>query len=134
VTRAEMEARRLSALPDLQSSISSTILSERYGVSRMTIGRWRAALRSGVSLKLRRSAGRPCRMTPEQELKIQSLAEGSVLTTAQWAKMIWYHTRIRYSSDHVGRILHRLGIPVGPRGRSVPKPRKKRAAGGPAAS
>jgi transposase len=61
MTRAELEARRLAAVPDLQSP-SMMFLAEiahKYGVSRMTITRWRRAVAEGRSLAATKSPGRP---------------------------------------------------------------------------
>lgn len=92
-----------------------------YGVSRTTTSRWHHALSStGVdALRKRRATGRPSRLTPEQLQEVSRIyREGALLhgftadrwTTARLATVIEARFGVRYDEDHVGRLMHKLGL------------------------
>ncbi len=92
-----------------------------YGVSRTTVSRWHnALLHKGVdSLKKRRATGRPSRLTADQLQEIARIfAEGPQAhglhvarwTTGRLAVAIENHFGVRYDEDHVGRLMHKLGL------------------------
>jgi putative transposase len=121
LTRDEMESRRLLAAEDLQRGLTQSQVARRFGVSRTTASRWNRALSGkGVeALRKRRAPGRPNRLNPEQ---LKGVAEiyrtGSRAagfdtdrwTTARFAEAIFAGFGVRYDPDHVGRIMHRLGL------------------------
>jgi transposase len=121
LTRDEMESRRLLAAEDLQRGISQSHVARKFGVSRTTASRWNRALSGkGVeALRKRRASGRPNRLNPEQlggvaEIyRTGSRAAGfdrDRWTTACFADAIFVRFGVRYDPDHVGRIMHRLGL------------------------
>ena len=92
-----------------------------YGVSRTTASRWHnALLHRGVdSLKKRRATGRPSRLTAEQLADLtRFFAEGPQAhgieaarwTTARLAVVIETQFGVHYDEDHVGRLMHKLGL------------------------
>ena len=92
-----------------------------YGVSRTTTSRWHSALtRQGVdSLRKRRATGRPSRLTPEQLGEIVLIyREGALAsgyhtnrwTTSRLASLIESRFAVHYDDDHVGRLMHKLGL------------------------
>ncbi len=92
-----------------------------YGVSRTTASRWHNALvQKGVdSLKKRRATGRPSRLTADQLQDLTRIyAEGpqahgletSRWTTGRLAIVIENQFGIHYDEDHVGRLMHKLGL------------------------
>jgi transposase len=121
LTRDEMESRRLSAAEDLQRGLSQSQVARKFGVSRTTASRWHRALDgNGVeALRKRRAPGRPSRLSAEQ---LRGAAEiykagpraagfdSDRWTTARFAEAIYARFAIRYDPDHVGRIMHRLGL------------------------
>jgi len=121
LTRDEMESRRLMAAQDLQTGLSQSQVARKFGVSRTTASRWNRALRGkGVeSLHKRRAPGRPSRLTHEQ---LQGVAEvyqagpraagfdTDRWTTMRFAEAIYGRFGVRYDPDHVGRIMHKLGL------------------------
>src|SRR5579883_2955296 len=121
LTRDEMESRRLMAAQDLQTGVSQSKVARKYGVSRTTASRWHRALSgSGVeALRKRRAPGRPSRLSKDQ---LQGVAEvyqagprqagfdTDRWTTQRMADAIHARFGIRYDPDHVGRIMHRLGL------------------------
>jgi transposase len=121
LTRDEMESRRLLAAEDLQRGLMQSHVARKFGVSRTTASRWNRAL-SGKgleALRKRRAPGRPNRLNPEQlrgvaELyRIGSRAAGfdaDRWTTTRFAEAIFGRFGVRYDPDHVGRIMHRLGL------------------------
>jgi transposase len=120
LTRDEMESRRLLAAQDLQNGLTQSQISRKFGVSRTTASRWHGALRMGVeSLRKRRATGRPSRLNREQQRGVADLyrAGASAVgfsddrwTTARFAAAIYMRYGIRYDPDHVGRIMHQLGL------------------------
>jgi transposase len=121
LTRDEMESRRLMAAQDLQRGLSQSQVARKFGVSRTTASRWHRALsgRGVEALRKRRAPGRPSRLSAEQ-LKIvaEIYAAGCRAagfdsdrwTTMRLAEAIHARFGIRYDPDHVGRIMHRLGL------------------------
>lgn len=121
LNRDEMERRRLEAAQDLLNGITQSNVARKFGVSRTTASRWQRALKgNGVeSLRKRRAPGRPSRLTREQ---LQSLAgvmaEGAAVygfpdgrwTTARLAVAIETRFGVRYDPDHVGRLMHKMGL------------------------
>jgi transposase len=121
LTRDEMESRRLLAAQDLQNGLSQSKVARKYGVSRTTASRWcRALSGKGVeALRKRRAPGRPSRLNHTQQTEVTSLYregprsagfDSDRWTTTRFAEAIWMRFSIRYDPDHVGRIMHRLGL------------------------
>ena len=121
LTRDEMESRRLMAAQDLQVGLSQSQVARKFGVSRTTASRWARALSGkGVeALRKRRAPGRPSRLNAEQVAGVSELYasgprsagfDSDRWTTARFADAIYMRFGIRYDPDHVGRIMHRLGL------------------------
>jgi transposase len=92
-----------------------------YGVSRTTASRWHHALiHKGVdSLKKRRATGRPSRLTADQLQELARIfaagpeAQGIKAgrwTTGRLAAAIERNFGVHYDEDHVGRLMHKLGL------------------------
>jgi putative transposase len=121
LTRDEMESRRLLAAQDLQRGLTQSQVARKFGVSRTTASRWYRSL-SGKgleSLRKRRAPGRPSRLTATQLSDIAELYRAGARaagfdtdrwTTARFADAIFARFAVRYDPDHVGRIMHRLGL------------------------
>ena len=120
-TRDEMESRRLLAAQELQRGLSQSQVARKFGVSRTTASRWHRALsgRGIEALRKRRAPGRPCRLTPEQLKGVTEICQAGPRaagfdadrwTTARFAEAIYARFGVRYDPDHVGRIMHRLGL------------------------
>jgi transposase len=116
-----MESRRLLAAQDLQNGLTQSQIARKFGVSRTTASRWHRALhRKGVeSLRKRRATGRPSRLNLEQQQGAAELFRAGARaagfaderwTTARFASAIELRYGIRYDPDHVGRIMHQLGL------------------------
>jgi transposase len=121
LTRDEMESRRLMAAQDLQTGLSQSQVARKFGVSRTTASRWNRALRGvGVeSLRKRRAPGRPSRLTADQLTGLREVYEAGPRTagfdsdrwtTLKFADAIHARFGVRYDPDHVGRIMHKLGL------------------------
>jgi transposase len=120
LTRDEMESRRLLAAQDLQNGLSQSHIARKFGVSRTTASRWHRALDRGVeTLRKRRATGRPSRLNREQREGVIELFQAGARaagfsddrwTTARLAQAIDVRFGIRYDPDHVGRIMHQLGL------------------------
>ena len=121
LTRDEMESRRLQAAQELQRGLSQSQVARKFGVSRTTASRWCRALNGkGVeALRKRRAPGRPSRLTPDQLHGVAELYQAGpraagfdteAWTTARFADAIQSRFGVRYDPDHVGRIMHRLGL------------------------
>jgi len=121
LTRDEMESRRLLAAQDLQRGLTQSQVARKFGVSRTTASRWHRSL-SGKgleSLRKRRAPGRPSRLTADQLSGAAEVYrsgprtagfESDRWTTARFAQAIFVRFGVRYDPDHVGRIMHRLGL------------------------
>lgn len=121
LNRDEMESRRLLAAHELQHGLAQSQVARKFGVSRTTASRWqRALVGKGVeSLRKRRAPGRPSRMTQEQAAAAIMIYQAGPReagfdsdrwTTMRFADAIFARLGIRYDPDHVGRIMHRLGL------------------------
>lgn len=121
LTRDEMESRRLSAAQDLQRGLTQSQVARKFGVSRTTASRWHRALsgRGIDGLRKRRAPGRPSRLNAEQlQLAAEIYRSGPRTagfqadrwTTARFAGAIRARFGVQYDPDHVGRIIHRLGL------------------------
>ena len=121
LSREEMEYRRLLAARELANGNSQSKVARKYGVSRTTTSRWNRALNdNGVeALRKRRATGRPSRLTASQKTQlIQLHAEGAMehgfpdnrWTTGRLAEVIERRFGVRYDQDHVGRLMHSLGL------------------------
>jgi len=121
LNRDEMESRRLLAAQDLQRGLSQSQVARKFGVSRTTASRWHRAL-SGKgleALRKRRAPGRPSRLTGDQLSVVAEIYrlgpraagfDSDKWTTARFAEAIFIRFAVRYDPDHVGRIMHRLGL------------------------
>jgi len=121
LTRDEMESRRLLAAQDLQRGLTQSQVARKFGVTRTTASRWcRALSGNGMEgLRKRRAPGRPSRLSAAQLQIVSELYQGGPRacgfatdnwTTAKFAEAILAKTGVRYDPDHVGRIMHRLGL------------------------
>ncbi len=121
LTRDEMESRRLMAAQDLQMGLSQSNIARKFGVSRTTASRWHRALsgRGVEALRKRRAPGRPSRLSADQQAAVIELYktgpraagfETDRWTTMRFADAIFMRFGVRYDPDHVGRIMHRLGL------------------------
>ena len=121
LTRDEMESRRLLAAQDLQRGLSQSQVARKFGVSRTTASRWYRALsgRGLEALRKRRAPGRPSRLNVEQLSIVGEIYrsgprvagfDSDRWTTARFAEAIQARFAVRYDPDHVGRIMHRLGL------------------------
>jgi putative transposase len=116
-----MESRRLMAAQDLQSGLSQSQVARKFGVSRTTASRWHRALNgNGVeALRKRRAPGRPSRLSTDQLRGVAEVYragaraagfESDRWTTIRFSEAIHARFGVRYDPDHVGRIMHRLGL------------------------
>src|SRR5215470_16478499 len=130
LTRDEMESRRLMGAQDLQRGLTQSQVSRKFGVSRTTASRWHRSLsgRGVEALRKRRAPGRPSRLTSEQLTAVAEIYragaraagfESDRWTTQRFAEAIRAKFGIRYDPDHVGRIMHRLGLRERRRSRMV---------------
>jgi putative transposase len=121
LTRDEMESRRLMAAQDLQTGLSQSQIARKFGVSRTTASRWHRALNgNGVeALRKRRAPGRPSRLTADQLRGVAEIYQAGPRaagfdsdrwTTMRFAEAIFQRFGVRYDPDHVGRIMHRIGL------------------------
>jgi putative transposase len=121
LNRDEMESRRLEAAQELLRGVSQARVARQFGVSRTTASRWHRILANdGVErLRKRKAPGRPSRLTPSQMAEVAGMfglgarALGFTddrWTTARLAQAIEARFGVRYDPDHVGRLMHRLGL------------------------
>jgi putative transposase len=121
LNRDEMERRRLEAAEDLLKGIPQARVARKFGVSRTTASRWCRTLEGqGLErLRKRKAPGRPSRLSTAQMAEVREMfqagpralgLESDRWTTARLAHAIETRFGIRYDPDHVGRLMHRLGL------------------------
>jgi transposase len=116
MTRAQMEARRLEAIPDIDAWKEPGQLARALKISRTTLYRWKQARAAGKDLKSRPAPGRPARLTAGQMLRaIELFHAGPGPVRRKWtqrnfAEAIEQEFGIRFHPDHAGRIMHRLNL------------------------
>ena len=125
LSRDEMERRRLEAAEDLLKGITQARVARKFGVSRTTASRWYRTLEGqGLErLRKRKAPGRPSRLSSAQMAEVcEMFAAGARAfgfetdrwTTARLAQAIEGRFAIHYDPDHVGRLMHRLGLRTKP--------------------
>lgn len=116
-----MERRRLAAAQKLMDGATQASVARQFGVSRTTASRWQRTLsHKGLEcLRKRRATGRPSRLTDQQVCGVVRLFEAGPRevgfntdrwTTGRLAQAIEARFGVHYDPDHVGRIMHRLGL------------------------
>ena len=121
LSRDEMERRRLAAARELQNGDTQATVARKFGVSRTTASRWHRTLSStGLDgMRKRRAPGRPSRLNPDQASMVVEMFHAGPRscgldwdrwTTARLAEAIHIRLGIKYDPDHVGRLMHRLGL------------------------
>ena len=117
---AKLEARRIAAMARLRSGESTSAIARSLGVSIQSVQRWARCYRLRGEEGLRRlpkSGYRP-KLAREKLAQLPSmLAKGPlafgfetpVWTSERIASLIWSRFRVRYSWDHVQRLLPSLG-------------------------
>lgn len=117
---AKLEARRIGAMARLQRGESTSTVARSLGVSIQSVQRWARCYRLYGSEGLRRlpkSGPRP-KLAREKLIHLSDLLargplahgfETPVWTAQRIASLIWSHFRVRYSPDHVKRLLPSLG-------------------------
>lgn len=121
-----MERRRLDAAQDLLNGVTQARVARKFGVSRTTASRWFRTLEGqGLErLRKRKAPGRPSRLSVNQMADVREIfASGprsfgfdtDRWTTARLAQAIEKRFGIHYDPDHVGRLMHRLGLRNRPR-------------------
>lgn len=117
------ERRRLEAIEILKrdKTITQEQVARRLGVTQPAISKWWKAYRAGgtKALKATPHTGRPGKVELEllQRL-VPRLVQGAVAhgfetdvwTTSRIAKLIKREFGVAYHPDHVGRLLHKLGL------------------------
>ncbi|HLY17516.1 MAG TPA: helix-turn-helix domain-containing protein [Bryobacteraceae bacterium] len=120
-----MERRRLEAAEDLLKGTTQARVARKFGVSRTTASRWSRTLEGqGLErLRKRKAPGRPSRLSANQMTEVREMFAGGPRafgfetdrwTTARLAHAIDARFGIRYDPDHVGRLMHRLGLRAKP--------------------
>lgn len=112
MTREELESVRLKAARWFAAGKRQADVVHRFNVSRTTASRWYRNWKSGVSLRMRVATGRPGRIPVGSIAELLTREEFSVgrHTTASIQIAIENNFGVRYDRDHVGRILHRIGM------------------------
>jgi putative transposase len=121
LTRDEMEARRLDAAKLFYLGLIPARVAETFDVSRTTASRWGQAFHESGPCGLKKSvaSGRPSKLSDEQRAALKQLCERGPQaagyardrwTTELLARVILKQFRVRYDSDHVGRMLRRMGV------------------------
>lgn len=115
-----LEKRRLRAAALLEKGIHEAEVARRVGVHRQSVNRWRRALEESDGSALRK-AGRAGRKPLVSETELRSIEvdlkrgpealgyETGLWTTQRVAELIEERFGVRYTPEHVGWLLRRLG-------------------------
>lgn len=105
LTRQEMEQRRISAIPDLNSSRSLHSIARRYHVSPITVSRWKARLANG-NMAEHKAPGRMPKVTFEQA---QALWKPG-MRPRYLRRAILNTYGVEYSAGHIDRLSAKLRV------------------------
>ena len=117
---AKLEARRIAAMARLRRGESTSRVARSLGVSIQSVQRWARSYRLHGNEGLRhlpKSGPRP-KLAREKLIRLSGLLargpvahgfETPVWTSERIASLIWSRFRVRYSPDHVKRLLQTLG-------------------------
>jgi transposase len=122
-TPAELEARRLRAAELLGQGKGTNEVARLVGVGSSAVSKWKRVLRKRgpKGLRAKPHPGRPARLNAVQKRRLlASLKRGAV--AAGYDSDLWTCRRVRdligktegvwYDFNHVGRILHSMGLSV----------------------
>jgi transposase len=115
-----LEARRLAALPRIESGESLSAIARQLGVSRQAVHQWAQHYhrRGAAGLRRRARPGRPPKLSRQQLAQLPSLlARGAkahgylteAWTSQRFADLLWKRFRVRYCRSYVSRLLQRFG-------------------------
>lgn len=122
-TPAELEARRLWAAELLGQGMGTGEVARRGGVTSSCVSKWKKTLRKrGLEgLKAKPLRGRKSRLSDVQKRRLVDLLKRGAVA-AGYDSDLWTCRRVRdligrtfgvwYDFNHVGRILHALGLSV----------------------
>lgn len=121
LTRDEMEQRRLAAAKLFEVGINPSRVGETFEVSRTTAYRWEQLfLKCGIrGLKKHKASGRRPKLTERQREVLGEWCQNGPYaagyaqtrwTTALLAEAILKKFHVRYEHNHVGRLLHQMGV------------------------
>jgi transposase len=116
----KLEARRFAAIARLRRGESASAVARSLGVAVQSVQRWALwyRLHGDVGLRRRPKTGSRPKLAREKLARLSGLLkqgpmahgfETPVWTSERIASLIWRRFRVRYSRDHVHRLLPRLG-------------------------
>jgi len=122
-TPAELETRRLRAADLLGRGKGTNEVARLVGVTPSCVSKWKKTLRrrGPKGLKARPHPGRQARLSPAHKRRLLAMLKKGALA-AGYDNDLWTCRRVRdligktfgvwYDFNHVGRILHALGLSV----------------------
>ncbi len=113
ISREDMEQRRIAAARDLLDGKRISVVARKYDVSSTSVLRWRDKARHMGLTSLEKSVatGRPRKLTPAQEVAlVEMYRAGTGWTQDRFTALILREFGVSYDPDHVGRIIHRMGL------------------------
>jgi transposase len=116
----KLEARRIAAMARLRRGESTSAIARSFGVSIQSVQRWARCyrLRGEEGLRHLPKSGPHPKLAHEKLAQLPGLLakgpiaygfETPVWTSDRIASLIWRRFRVRYSRDHVHKLLPRLG-------------------------
>lgn len=118
---AELERRRLAAVPLFEQGCSNAEIARRLGTSAQSVGRWKRRYRRGgaAALAAKPTPGRPPKLNGHQRRGLrQRLLKGArangfgtdLWTLRRVQQLIRRCYGARYHIGHLGRLMHELGF------------------------
>jgi transposase len=129
LTIAQLEERRIAGvamLTDKENKKSQNEVAQIMGVSRIAVYKWFKRAKE-EALQAVAKSGRPCRLNAAQLEQLSQMIQDSPSkygydslgwTTKMVADLIQQQFKVSYNPDHVGVIMHKIGM-------SVQKPKKR---------
>lgn len=116
----KLEARRIAAMTRWQRGERTSAIARSLGVSIQSVQRWVRCyrLRGNEGLRGIPKSGKRFKLAGEKLIRLSELLlkgplaygyETPVWTSERVASLIWSRLRVRYSADHVKRVLPRIG-------------------------
>jgi transposase len=121
--RAPRERVRLAAAEMIEAGASDREVAKRFGVSWMSVNRWRRALAAGgrAALASKGAGGAPCRLTPAEVRELEAVLDDGPAacgyvdqcwTLARMAEQVWRRFGVEYTLAGMDVLLHRIGWSV----------------------
>ena len=121
LSKQEKERRRMIAGKDLITGLNQSEVARKYGVNPSSVSRWKKIIeKEGLEgLKARKAPGASSKLNPKEQSQLKEMiVQGAIVhgyitdfwTLKRIAKLIEDEFGVKYNSNYVGEVLHKLGF------------------------